>query len=124
MIMTRKKMSDIYSLDFNPNILSSKQEELGLSFADDDTAVELMKKEEKMLIAELTLEHTKNSGYKNMTELNGYIYSDEKFKQFTDRYRQTLKARNRSKIRYETFKAFRDDLRTKVVNERELAKNL
>ena len=35
--------SDIYSLDFNPNILSSKQEELGLSFADDDTAVELMK---------------------------------------------------------------------------------
>ena len=26
-------MSDIYSLDFNPNILSSKQEELGLSFA-------------------------------------------------------------------------------------------
>ena len=124
MIMTRKKMSDIYSLDFNPNILSSKQEELGLSFADDDTAVELMKKEEKMLIAELTLEHTKNSGYKNMTELNGYIYSDEKFKQFTDRYRETLKARNRSKIRYETFKAFRDDLRTKVVNERELAKNL
>ena len=124
MIMTRKKMSDIYSLDFNPNILSSKQEELGLSFADNDTAVELMKKEEKMLIAELTLEHTKNSGYKNMTELNGYIYSDEKFKQFTDRYRQTLKARNRSKIRYETFKAFRDDLRTKVVNERELAKNL
>ena len=115
--------SDIYSLDFNPNILSSKQEELGLSFADDDTAVELMKKEEKMLIAELTLEHTKNSGYKNMTELNGYIYSDEKFKKFTDRYRETLKARNRSKIRYETFKAFRDDLRTKVVNERELAKN-
>ena len=116
--------SDIYSLDFNPNILSSKQEELGLSFADDDTAVELMKKEEKMLIAELTLEHTKNSGDKNMTELNGHIYSDEKFKQFTDRYRETLKARNRSKIRYETFKAFRDDLRTKVVNERELAKNL
>ena len=91
-----------------------------------------------MLIAELTLEHTKNSGYKNMTELNGYIYSDEKFKQFTDRYRETLKARNRSKIRYEktlkarnqskirfeTFKAFRNDLRTKVVNERELAKNL
>ena len=117
-------MSDIYSLDFNPNILSSKQEELGLSFADDDTAVELMKKEEKMLIAELTLEHTKNSGYKNMTESYGHIYSDEKFKKFTDRYRETLKARNRSKIRYKTFKAFRDDLRTKVVNERELAKNL
>ena len=39
------------------------------------------------------------------------------------KYKTTLKARNRSKIRYETFKAFRDDLRTKVVNERELAKN-
>ena len=117
-------MSDIYTIDFEPSKLSHRQEELGLQFADLDTAVELMKKEEKMLIAELTLEHTKNSGYKNMTELNGYIYSDEKFKQFTDRYRQTLKERNRAKIRYETFKAFRDDLRTKVVNERELAKNL
>ena len=116
--------SDIYSLDFNPNILSSKQEELGLSFADDDTAVELMKKEEKMLIAELTLEHTKNSGYKNMTELNGYIYSDEKFKNFFDRYQKNLKERNQAKIRFDTFRAFRDDLRTKVVNERELAKNL
>ena len=116
--------SDIYSLDFNPNELSTKQEELGLKFADDDTAAELMKKEEKMLIAELTLEHSKNSSYKNTTELNGLIYSDDKFKQFFDRYKGTLKERNRSKIRYETFKAFRDDLRTKVVNERELAKNL
>ena len=118
-----KIASDIYSLDFNPNILSSKQEELGLEFSDNDTAVELMKKEEKMIIAELTLEHTRNSSYKNTTELNGLIYSDNKFKQFFDRYSGTLKARNRSKIRYETFKAFRDDLRTKVVNERELAKN-
>ena len=116
--------SDIYSLDFNPNVLSTRQEELGLKFADDDTAAELMKKEEKMLIAELTLEHSKNSSYKNTTELNGLIYSDDKFKQFFDRYKGTLKERNRSKIRYETFKAFRDDLRTKVVNERELAKNL
>ena len=115
--------SDIYSLDFNPNILSSKQEELGLEFSDNDTAVELMKKEEKMIIAELTLEHTRNSSYKNTTELNGLIYSDNKFKQWFERYKTTLKARNRSKIRYETFKAFRDDLRTKVVNERELAKN-
>ena len=114
---------DIYSLDFNPNILSTKQEELGLEFSDNDTAVELMKKEEKMIIAELTLEHTRNSSYKNTTELNGLIYSDNKFKQWFDRYKTTLKARNRSKIRYETFKAFRDDLRTKVVNERELAKN-
>ena len=116
--------TDIYSLDFNPNVLSTKQEELGLKFADDDTAVELMKKEEKMIIAELTLEHSKNSVYKNTTELNGLIYSDNKFKQFFNRYKGTLKDRNRSKIRYETFKAFRDDLRTKVVNERELAKNL
>ena len=116
--------SDIYSLDFNPNILSTKQEQLGFEFADEDTAIELMKKEEKMIIAELTLEHTRNSSYKNTTELNGLIYSDNKFKQWFDRYKPTLKARNRSKIRYETFKAFRDDLRTKVVNERELAKNL
>ena len=115
--------SDIYSLDFNPNILSTKQEELGLEFSDNDTAVELMKKEEKMIIAELTLEHSKKSSYKNSTELNGLIYSDDKYKQWFDRYKPTLKQRNRSKIRYETFKAFRDDLRTKVVNERELAKN-
>ena len=115
--------TNIYSLDFNPNILSTKQEELGLVFSDNDTAVELMKKEEKMIIAELTLEHTRNSSYKNTTELNGLIYSDKKFKQWFNRYKTTLKQRNRSKIRYETFKAFRDDLRTKVVNERELAKN-
>ena len=116
--------TDIYSLDFNPNVLSTKQEELGLKFADDDTAVELMKKEEKMIIAELTLYFTKNGGYKNITELNGLIYSDKRFKEFFDRYEKTLKERNRAKIRFESFKAFRDDLRTKVVNERELAKNL
>ena len=115
--------TDSYSLDFNPNELSTTQEEVGLKYSDEDTAVELMKKEEKMIIAELTLEHSKKSSYKNSTELNGLIYSDNKFKQFFDRYSGTLKARNRSKIRYETFKAFRDDLRTKVVNERELAKN-
>ena len=115
--------TDIYSLDFNPNELSTKQEQIGLDFADNDTAAELMKKEEKMIIAELTLEHSKNSSYKNSTELNGLIYSDDKYKQWFDRYKPTLKQRNRSKIRYETFKAFRDDLRTKVVNERDLAKN-
>ena len=115
--------TDIYSLDFNPNELSTKQELLGFEYADNDTDTELMKKEEKMIIAELTLEHSKNSSYKNTTELNGLIYSDNKFKQWFNRYKTTLKARNRSKIRYETFKAFRDDLRTKVVNERELAKN-
>ena len=58
-----------------------------------------------------------------MTELNGLIYSDIKFREFFDRYQKTLKERNQAKIRFETFKAFRDDLRTKVVNERELAKN-
>ena len=115
--------TNIYSLDFNPNELSTKQELLGFEYADNDTDTELMKKEEKMIIAELTLEHSKNSSYKNTTELNGLIYSDNKFKQWFERYKTTLKARNRSKIRYETFKAFRDDLRTKVVNERELAKN-
>ena len=46
---------DIYSLQFEPLKLSHQQEELGMIFADLDTAVELMKKEEKMLIAELTL---------------------------------------------------------------------
>ena len=70
-------VSDIYSLDFNPNELSTTQEEVGLKYADEDTAVELMKKEEKMIIAELTLEHSKNSSYKNTTELNGLIYSDK-----------------------------------------------
>ena len=115
--------SDIYSLDFNPNELSTKQELLGFEYADNDTDTELMKKEEKMIIAELTLEHSKNSSYKNSTELNGLIYSDDKYKQWFDRYKPVLKARNRSKVRYETFKSFRDDLRTKVVNERELAKN-
>ena len=115
--------TDIYSLDFNPNELSTTQEEVGFEYADNDTDTELMKKEEKMIIAELTLEHSKNSSYKNSTELNGLIYSDDKYKQWFDRYKPVLKARNRSKVRYETFKSFRDDLRTKVVNERELAKN-
>ena len=117
-------MTDIYSLNFDPNVLSHKEEELGLEFVDNDTAIDLMKKEEKMIVAELTLYYTKFGGYKNITELNGKIYSDNKFKDFFDRYEKTLKARNQSKIRFETFKAFRNDLRTKVVNERELAKNL
>ena len=117
-------VTDIYSLDFDPSKLSHKEEELGLFYADNDTAVELMKKEEKMIIAELTVYYQQNGGYKNITELNGKIYSDKKFKDFFDRYEKTLKVRNQSKIRFETFKAFRNDLRTKVVNERELAKNL
>ena len=100
-----------------------RQLAVGLEIAEPDTAVELMKKEEKMIIAELTLYFSKNGGYKNITELNGYIYSDTKFKDYFDRYERTLKQRNRAKIRFESFKAFRDDLRTKVVNERELAKH-
>ena len=54
---------------------------------------------------------------------NGLIYSDTKFKDYFDRYEITLKKRNQAKIRFESFKAFRDDLRTKVVNEREMAKH-
>ena len=115
---------DIYSLQFEPLQLSHQQEELGLEFADLDTAVELMKKEEKMLIAELTLFYSKNKGYKNIKELDGLIYTHEKFKDYADRYSQTLKKRNRAKIRFDTFKTFRDDLRTKSVNEREFAKHL
>ena len=117
-------MSDIYTIEFEPAKLSHRQDELGLQFADLDTAVELMKKEEKMIIAELTIYFSRQKNYKNITELNGLIYSDNKFKEFFDRYQKTLKERNQAKIRFETFKAFRDDLRTKVVNERELAKNL
>ena len=117
-------MSDIYTIDFDPNKLSVQQEELGLEFADLDTAVELMKKEEKMIIAELTIYYSRKANYKNMTELNGLIYSDKKFRDYLDRYERTLKQRNQSKIRFESFRAFRDDLRTKVVNERELAKHL
>ena len=115
---------DIYSLQFEPLKLSHQQEELGLEFADLDTAVELMKKEEKMLIAELTLFYSKNKGYKNMKELDGLIYTHEKFKDYADRYSETLKKRNRAKIRFDTFKTFRDDLRTKSVNERESMKHL
>ena len=117
-------MSDIYTIDFEPSKLSHRQEELGLEFADLDTAVELMKKEEKMIIAELTLYFSKNGGYKNITELNGYIYSDTKFKDYFDRYERTLKQRNRAKIRYDSYKIFVDNLRTKIVNERTLTKNL
>ena len=117
-------MSDIYTIEFEPAKLSHRQDELGLQFADLDTAVELMKKEEKMIIAELTVYYSKKSNYKNITELNGLIYTDKKFKDYFDRYEKTLKERNRSKIRFDSFIAFRNDLRTKVVSERELAKNL
>ncbi len=115
---------DIYSIEFDPNKLSHQQEQLGLEFADLDTAVEIMKKEEKMIVADLTLQFSRQKMYKNMKELDGLLYTHEKFRDFTERYSETLKRRNRAKIRFESFKAFRDDMRTKVVNERELAKNL
>ena len=121
--MEEGKLTDIYSLQFDPHKVSHKQEELGMIFADLDTAVELMKKEEKMIIAELTLQFSRQKMYKNMKELDGLIYNHDKFRDFTNRYSETLKKRNRAKIRFESFKAFRDDLRTKVVNERELAKH-
>ena len=115
---------DIYSIEFDPNKLSHQQEQLGLEFADLDTAVEIMKKEEKMIVADLTLQFSRQKMYKNMKELDGLLFTHEKFRDFTERYSETLKRRNRAKIRFESFKAFRDDMRTKVVNERELAKNL
>ena len=62
--------------------------------------------------------------HKNTSELNAHIYSDEKIKDYNNRFEKVLKERNRSKIRYETFKTFREDLRTKMVNEREMAKHL
>ena len=117
-------MTDIYSIEFDPHKLSHQQEKLGLDYSDNDTAYELMKKEEKMIIAELTLHFTKNVRYKNTTELNAHIYSDQRFKDFNKRFEKVLNERNRSKIRYETFKTFREDLRTKMVNEREMAKHL
>ena len=116
-------MSDIYSLQFDPHKISHQQEELGMIFADLDTAVELMKKEEKMIIAELTLSFSKQKMYKNIKELDGLIFTHEKFRDFTERYSETLKRRNRAKIRFESFRAFRDDLRTKVVNEREMLRH-
>ena len=115
---------DIYSLKFEPEKLAHQQEELGLEFADLDTAVELMKKEEKMIIAELILQFSQNKSYKNMKYLDVLIYTHEKFKDYVNRYNETLKKRNRAKIRFESFKTFRDDLRTKSVNERESMKHL
>ena len=55
-----------------------------------------------MIVAELTVYYTRKGGYKNMTELNGLIYSDTKFKDYFDRYEITLKKRNQSKIRFES----------------------
>ena len=59
-------MSDIYTIEFDPSKLSYQQESLGLKFADYDTAVELMKKEEKMIIAELTIYFSTQKNYKNI----------------------------------------------------------
>ena len=46
---------DIYLLQFEPLKLSHQQEELGMIFADLDTADWVNEKREKMLIAELTI---------------------------------------------------------------------
>ena len=116
-------MSDIYSLQFDPQKISHQQEELGMIFADLDTAVELMKKEEKMIVAELTLQFSRQKMYKNMKELDGLIFTHDKFRDFTNRYSETLKKRNRAKIRFESFKTFVDNLRTKIVNERIMTQN-
>ena len=116
-------MSDIYALQFDPYKISHKQEELGMIFADLDTACELMKKEEKMIIAELTLQFSRQKMYKNMKELDGLIFTHDKFRDFTNRYSETLKKRNRAKIRFESFKTFVDNLRTKIVNERIMTQN-
>ena len=43
--------TDIYSLEFEPSQLSHQQEILGLEYSDSDTALELLKKEEKRLLA-------------------------------------------------------------------------
>ena len=116
-------MMDIYSLQFDPHKISHQQEELGMIFADLDTAVELMKKEEKMILAELTLQFSRQKMYKNMKELDGLIFTHEKFRDFANRYSETLKKRNRAKIRFESFKTFVDNLRTKIVNERIMTQN-
>ena len=116
-------MTDIYSIQFDPSKISHQQEELGMIFADLDTACELMKKEEKMIIAELTLQFSRQKMYKNMKELDGLIFTHDKFRDFTNRYSETLKKRNRAKIRFESFKTFVDNLRTKIVNERIMTQN-
>ena len=116
-------MTDIYSLQFDPQKISHQQEELGMIFADLDTACELMKKEEKMIVAELTLQFSRQKMYKNMKELDGLIFNHDKFMDFTNRFSETLKKRNRAKIRFESFKTFVDNLRTKIVNERIMTQN-
>ncbi len=111
------------NIGFDPNALSYLEDKLGLIFADEDTAYDLMKKHEKVLISELT-KMFMNTDYKNTTELNAHIYTSGQYKEFLKSYEVILGKRNRAKIRYETFKSFRNDLRTKSVNERELAKHI
>ena len=111
-----KKFVNDQELQFKVN--AKKNKYLG------EWAAKLMKKEEKMLVAELTIYYSQNVSYKNTSELNAHIYSDKRIKDYFQRYGKTLKERNRSKIRYESFRSFRNDLRTKVVTERELAKHL
>ena len=116
-------MTDIYSLQFDPHKLSHQQEKLGLEYSDNDTALEIMKKEEKLIVSELTLYYSQNIKYKNTSELNAHIYSDKRYKDFVDRYSKTLSARNKSRIRFESFKTFREDLRSKSINEVQMLKH-
>jgi len=67
-------MTDIYAIQFDPNVLSHQQEKLGLEYSDNDTALDLMKKEEKLIISELTLHYSQNIKYKNTSELNAHIF--------------------------------------------------
>ena len=116
-------MVEYAELQFDPIKLSYEQEKLGLEFVNEDTALDVLKKHEKVLISELT-KMFMNTDYKNTAELNAHIYTSGQYKEFLEHYKNVLGKRNRAKIRYETFKAFRDDLRTKAVNERELAKHI
>ena len=111
------------NLGFDPNALSYLEDKLGLIFANEDTALDVLKKHEKVLISELT-KMFMNTDYKNTAELNAHIYTSNQYKEFLEHYKNVLGKRNRAKIRYETFKSFRNDLRTKSVNERELAKHI
>ena len=83
-------MIEYSQIQFDPNKLSYEQEKIGLEFADLDTAVELLKKTEKILISELTRKYM-GTNYKNSSELNAYIYSDDRFKEFTKEYGESLK---------------------------------
>ncbi len=116
-------MTDIYAIQFDPNVLSHQQEKLGLEYSDNDTALEIIKKEEKLIVSELTLHYSQNIKYKNTSELQAHIFSDKRYKDYVERFSNILRKRNKSKIRFESFKTFREDLRTKSINEVQMLKH-